>query len=190
MTRRGAIRAAELGSGVPGYMADFRPVRGRCRGGTKRKPCPSRWGVVRVSLDFRDAHAEVDRLATIECAQCGRTWRRISPPSMHQYQRVHLTIIAPATLTRWYRRGTWHRLGSDGLVVREASMADVSTAAEDHKARRLALASKVAAAKERKADAERKAHEATMDLLARIHDREDAEREAEAEAQAREVAMA
>lgn len=183
--RRSAVRAACRAGGLPRWSADIRTVRGRCL----RRRCRSRWGVVRVSLDFTGER--VDRLATVECATCGRTWRRITPPPIRSeagYQAVRLTLILPANARRWYSRGRWHREGDTAEVLGEADLGDLDEATRAHALRsdRAILAREARKAK-READ-EAEAHEATMALLARIEARREAEAEAEAAAAAREVA--
>jgi len=176
VTRRGAHHRATLAANLPEYLSDLRPVRGRCLG----RRCKSRWGIVRVSLDFRDP-ATVDRLATIECASCGRTWRRCKVPPITSpggYQAVRLTLILPASMHRWFARGRWHAEGSDGVVLAEATIGDLDEAARAHRIKAEARADRAAKAKA-KAEAEAvEQHHRTVDLLARLAAM-DAEREAE-----------
>src|SRR5512146_79611 len=99
LTRAALKRRAARDSGLARWEADLRLVRGRCLA----RRCRSRWGVVRVSLDFRDASG-VDRLATVECAACSRTWRRVHPPALRNAdgtQAVRLTLVLPGDVHRW-----------------------------------------------------------------------------------------
>lgn len=182
LCRAALKRRAARDSGLARWEADLRLVRGRCLA----RRCRSRWGVIRVSLDFRDPSG-VDRLATVECAACGRTWRRVRATvplrNADGTQAVRLTLILPGEVNRWRSRGTWHREGDDP-VLRNASLGDADEAASAHRARMDTRARAKAAAAARKAEREAADHEATMALLARWHER-DAERAAE-EAAARE----
>lgn len=174
--RRAAYKVACRVSGLPAYAADLDMVRGRCLA----RRCGSRWAVTRVSLDFR---AEViDRYATLECALCGRTWRRCRVPGLRSkagYQAVRLSLIVPAKVKRWKSRGTWHREGDDALVIRNADLGDLDEAASNH----AVLANRKADARARraakKAAAEAESAIETRDWLARMAER-DAQRAAEA----------
>ena len=182
--RRGAHHRATLGAGIPEYASDIRPIRGRCR----KRTCGGRWGVVRVTIDFRDP-ALLDRTATLECAACGRTWRRVKDTRVTSpagYQEVRLTLILPATADRWYSRGRWHREGDDATILREADIGDLDEAARAYRKREDALASRKAAARERREAEEREAHAHTMDLLARLAAMDAARAAEEAEASMRE----
>lgn len=185
LRRPGALRAACTRSGVPRYAADWRLYRGRCL----RRRCGSRYAVARVSLDFT-GH-EVDRLATLECVKCGRTWRRIAPPriaSAAGYQSVRLTLILPRDVTRWFSRGRWHRDGDEATVLAEADLSDVDEAARDHRSRQSRRLAAIDRARERKQAAEREAHERTAALLAHLAEVDAARAAAEAEAAEREGA--
>lgn len=184
--RRSAIRAATRGAGIPQWSSDIRPVRGHCKGGTKRKPCPSRWAVVRVSIDFRDA-SRLDRLATLECARCGRTWRRISAPPIRSeagYQAVRLTLILPATAKRWYSRGHWHRTGDDALVLRDADLSEASDAIRDYRKRQDARYASRERSKVKREAEDAAATASFQATLARLDERDAREREQAAEEQA------
>lgn len=137
-TRRSARRKAAQDAGVPKYAAEMRPVRGRCRAvlGRAHRPCDNRWGIVRVSVDLTSREA-VDRLATVECASCGHVWYRTTPPKVTdgQYQSVRLSVIIPSELRRWYARGRWRTQGTDAVVIREATLADLMAAMDDWRAR-------------------------------------------------------
>lgn len=192
MCRRAAIREATRKAGIPQWSSDMRPVRGKCLGRVKRKPCGSRWGVVRVSLDFRDPE-RVDRLATIECASCGRVWRRTKPTSVRSaagYQAVRLTVILPATAERWYSRGAWHRDGDDALVLRDADLGDVDEAARAHNARVNARLTARANDRARREAADREAIARGTAALAAHDQMREADEQAEREAAAREAANA
>lgn len=187
--RRSARHRAAVLAGIGQYVNDIRPVRGRCKGGTKRRPCQSRWAAVRVSLDFRDP-ARVDRLATLECVVCGRVWRRVRPIAIRSadgYQAVLLDVILPASVNRWYSRGTWHRDGDDALVIRNARLDDVDEAV----LRNDGIMDRRRAAKER-ALQKRAAEDAVSiarlrETLATMDARREAERQDEAAAAAREA---
>ena len=184
--RRSALRLAAESGGIPKWASDMRPVRGRCKGGTKRRPCRSRWAVPRVSLDFRDT-SRVDRVATLECVGCGHTWRRIAAPPIRSeagYQAALLTLIIPATANRWYSRGRWHREGDDAQVLVNADLIEANDAIRAWQGRVDKRAAAQARQRAKRAAEEAEAHERTMALLARLHEA-DAAREAE-EAAARE----
>lgn len=176
LSRRAAARVARDAAAIPGYLSDLRPVRGKCR----RPRCGSRWGIVRVTLDFRDPE-RIDRFSATECAKCGHVWRRVREPAITSpagYQAVRLTLILPATMNRWFARGHWHREGDDGVVIPEANIGDLDEAARAHRKREDAIAMRKAKARA-KADAEAvEQHRRTMDLLARLAEM-DAARERE-----------
>lgn len=182
--RRGAHHRATLGAGIPEYASDIRPVRGRCR----KRTCGSRWGVVRVSIDFRDP-LRVDQFATLECAACGRTWRAVKVPpltSREGYQAVRLTLILAGSVNRWFSRGRWHREGDDAVMLREADIGDLDEAARAHGARADRIAERKAAARLAREEAEREQHAATMNLLDRLAAMDAARAAEEAEARMRE----
>lgn len=183
--RRAAIHATCRAAELPLWAADLITVRGQCRGRFKRKRCRSRWGVYRVSLDFTGER--VDRLATVECAVCGRTWRRAKVPpitSAAGYQTTRLTVILPRSARRWFARGRWHREGEDATVLRDATIGDVDEAARAHGIRADRIAARRARAAARKVEDEAAARERMAALLETLHARD----EAEAEARAREDA--
>jgi hypothetical protein len=164
--RRGARHVAGEAAGLPAYANDLRAFRGRCLA----RRCTSRWGIVRLSLDFRDP-LRVDRLATMECAVCGRVWRRVREPSITSsagYQAVRLTLILPATMKRWFARGRWHAEGADAVVLPEADLGDLDEAARAHRVKSEALASRKAAVKAKRETEDVAQHHRTMDLLARL----------------------
>lgn len=180
--RRSAIRAACRAGGLPLWAADMVTVRGRCHGRVKRRPCGSRWGVVRVSLDFTGER--VDRLATVECAMCGRTWQRVKPPAITSaagYQTTRLTLILPRSARRWFARKRWHQDGDTATVVRDATIGDVDEAARAHGVRADRLAARRARAAERAVEAEREAR-LRMATLIEVLDARDAERAAHGDA--------
>lgn len=186
MTRRGAHHRATLAAGLPGYLSDLRPIRGRC---LKRR-CSSRWGVVRVTLDFRDPE-RIERFAALECAACGRVWRRCKVPpitSREGYQAVRLTLILPATMHRWYARGRWHAEGEDAVIIGEANISDLDEAARAHRAKAEAAADRKARARA-KAEAEALAdHERAMQTLTMMAELDAARAAEERAAEEREAA--
>lgn len=183
LCRRDAVRAAARDAGIPMYASDIRPRRGKCM----KRRCKSRWAVPRVSLDFRDPD-RIDRLATLECASCGRTWRRIPDGTTVRtpgtgYLAARVTLILPSTAHRWRSRGRWHREGSDGLVLVNADVGELEDAVDTHRVRmgkRADARERAAAKREAEAAADR---EATREWLARVHEA-DAAREAEERAAA------
>lgn len=191
-SRRAARRKVARDAGVPYYSADFAPVRGRCLRPTRRGVCGSRYGIVRVSIDLT-SRATVDRLATVECAVCGHTWRRVAPPervtSREGYQSVRLTIIVPGADRVNYSRATHKRTVEAGAcVMTGATIPDLMAAMDDWRRRNgqyLATRERAAA---RKVEADTEARRRMAARLAQWAER-DAERAAdEAAAQAREVA--
>lgn len=171
--RRSAIRSACRAAALPLWAADMLTVRGQCRGRVKRKPCRSRWGVYRVSLDFTGE--SVDRLATVECAQCGRTWRRAKVPPITSpagYQTTRLTLILPRSARRWFARGRWHRDGEDATVIRDASIGDVDEAARAHGMRADRLATRRQRAIARRDADEHESQLRVNALLAALAERE------------------
>jgi hypothetical protein len=107
-------------------------VRGRCA----RKSCVSRYGIVRLTLDFRD-RKRVDQSARLECAACGRVWSGAKVPELpHDVQRHAITLILPPEkrVLIWTRRGTVHREGDDAYIVENATYdAYLDAFAEWHK---------------------------------------------------------
>lgn len=148
---------------LPAYLADFRLIPGACR----KRRCKSRYGVVRLSLDYRDRD-RVDRLATVECALCGRTWRRCREPRLAEYQSCRLTLILPHAQRRYYARKRWHVEGADAIVIRDATQSDLMAASGDWHARHDRREAARARLAERKAAAERETNAHTADLLARL----------------------
>jgi len=164
--RRGARRLAAERSGVPAYQLDLDTTRGACLADR----CGSRWGVDRLTVDLRGR--EVDRFAHIECAVCGRVWRRtrLSPiRTRHGAQRVLVTAILPARAERWFARGRWHREGDDALVLDNASISDLDEAARAHRARMDQVLVRLARAKERRASLEAEALGKARSLIAHLH---------------------
>jgi hypothetical protein len=153
----------------------LRLVKGRCR----KRGCPSRWGVTRVTADYRDAR-RVDYLAMVECARCGRTWRRVKVPEWTSYQSVRLTLILPHAQRRWYARGRWHSEGEDGITLREARYSDMTAAVEDWRRRSGLRLARLDRAKVRKQEREAQGLRDVQALIARL-DARDAERVAERE---------
>lgn len=180
-SRQALESRARRSAAIPSYLADFRLVPGACR----KRRCKSRFGIVRLSVDTRDRE-RIDTLATVECAACGRVWRRTRPPKLGEYQSTALTLVLPATERRWYARGRWHREGDDAVVVRDATQADLMAATGDWRKRNAALGAAKVRAAERKAAAERETHERTMATLARLAELDAARAADEAAAAARE----
>lgn len=158
LTNRQRIRA-----GIPAYLSDFRLVPGSC---AKRR-CRSRYGVVRLSIDMT-SRERCETLATIECADCGRTWRRIRAPRLTEYQRTRLTLILPGDQRRWYSRGHWHTEGHDAFVIRDATQLELMAAQDDWRTRNAQYLDAKSRAKRRREDAEREQHAHAADLLARL----------------------
>lgn len=190
-TRAQAARLAAAATAIPDYDLDLRLTRGRCL----RRRCGSRWAVTRVTIDFRPD--TIERTATLECAECGRVWRRVAVPASTpdrpalrtaRGQTCRVTAILPASAHRWRSRGRWHRSGDDALILTDASAGDLSDAARDHRERVSRKFATRERARERREAADLAAVEAARSLLARIHAREEAARAAEAEAAAREAA--
>lgn len=166
LTRRAACHVTAEAAGLPAYLSDLRPVRGKCR----RPRCQSRWAVVRITLDFRDPE-RIERFAATECVKCGHVWRRVAEPRITSpagYQAVRLTLILPATFDRWYSRGRWHREGDDAVILGEAHIADLDEATRAHRKRADSAATRKAAARARAEAAAIADHERTMSLLARL----------------------
>lgn len=189
MNRRAAIKAGARSAGIPVWSSDIKPVRGKCLGRVKRGKCGSRWAIPRVSLDFRDA-TRIDRLAVLECARCGRVWRRIkadqSVRSREGYLTAKLTLILPASINRWYSHGAWHREGDDALVLVNATVADLDDAVEHHRKRADAREAGRARAKAKAYEADVIAIARSRAMLDQLAERDAAEAEAEREAAMRE----
>ena len=178
MTGKRSLLVNQRGAaGIPAYLADLKLVRGSCLERKRGKRCRSRYGIVRLSIDFRSARSR-DTLATVECARCGHVWYRTRPPALGEYQSVRLTLILPAYLNRWFARGRWHAEGSDGLVLTDATWADLIEAQTDWRKRADQLTAAAAKKAAKKAATEAEAIAATRTLLASW-----AEREAEAAAE-------
>lgn len=184
LSREHALAAAAARSGIPAYQLELVTVRGRCLA----RRCGNRWGVVRLTIDLRSR--EADRFAHVECAACGRVWRRTHPipVSRRGYQRALVTAILPASAHRWYARGRWHREGDDAEVLRECSIGDLDEAVRAYRARRDAIVARLARARERRAALEAEALARSRALMARIHEREAETAREEAAAAAREAA--
>lgn len=183
--RRGARRLAGERSGIPAYQLELDTIRGKCLA----RRCPSRWGVYRLTVDMRGR--EVDRYAHVECALCGRVWRRcrLTPiRNRHSLQRVLVTAILPASAHRWYARGRWHREGDDAVVLTDASIGDLDEAARAYRARMDRVLCRLQRAKDLRASREAEALTASRALMARLHAMDAERAEAEAEAARREAA--
>lgn len=195
LTRPGARRSVARGIAQTTVTADalggVEPKLTR----THCKRCGARWGAYRLTLDTRDTARAIERIATIECARCARTLRRVkadtAPPTERVdgvlVQRVRMTLILPAKVTRWYSRGAWHRTGDDGTVLTDATLADVDEAARLHRAALTARLDGKARAKARKEASDLEAVARSQALLAAIHAREAEQAAEEAAAVAREA---
>lgn len=98
---------------------------------------------MRVTIDTRDPE-RTDRSALMECALCGHVWGATTLPDLRlrngAMPRVLLTLILPparGTGARiWYnRRGRAIRVGTDALVVTDASYTQLADALSDHRER-------------------------------------------------------
>lgn len=168
---------------LPAYLADFRLVPGQCR----KRRCKSRYGVIRLSLDFT-SRERVDRFATVECAACGHTWRRCREPRLAEYQTTRLTLILPSSQRRWYARGRWHVQGTDAIVLRDATQLDLMAAFDDWRVRNGQYLDSRARAKAKREAADLEARERAAVTMAKLAEL-DAERERqEQEAEARDAA--
>jgi len=185
LDRAQARAAAAARAGLAPYTLDLATVRGRCLA----RRCAGRWGVVRITVDLRGR--EADRFAAVECAACGRVWRRVATPPVRTrrgFQSVLLTAILPASAHRWYARGRWHREGDDGEVLRECDLGDLDEAVRAYRGRQSAVLMRLQRAKDRRASLEAAALADSRALMARLADI-DAQRAAdEAAAAAREAA--
>lgn len=181
LARRSLLARQRRAAGIPRYSADFRLIRGACA-----KPrCGSRLGVVRMSIDYT-SRKDREVMATIECAKCGRTWRRIKPPKLGEYQSVRLTLLLPGDQRRWFARGRYHVTGTDHVEITEGTWPDLLEAEAQWRKRNDAYTSSVAkakATKEAKAAAERLE---TAAWLARMGEKRAERDREEAEAAARE----
>lgn len=172
-SRQGLEAAQRRDLHLPAYLTDFRLIPGLCR----RRRCKSRYGVVRVSIDYRDRD-RFEVLATVECASCHRTWRRTRAPKLGEYQHCRVTLILPAHQRRYYARKRWHVEGDDAVVIRDATWSELMAAADDWRTKNVRRQAARARLAERKAREERETHEATMNLLERLAER-DRQRELE-----------
>lgn len=154
-TRRQVARAAaDAIAGLPSWQADLTTVRGRCTARAGRGRCPSRYALIRQTIDLRSAR-EVARYTTLECARCGHVWRRVNDARCRQGpstgQRCVITLILPGgDRERWYARGRWHAAGTDGIEVRNATRAQLDDAARDWRERNARYLTTQARATERR----------------------------------------
>lgn len=136
-SRSAVARGLARRVGVALEQTDFRAGlrRGRCA----QRRCPSRFAIVRVTIDLRDPTRQ-DHSATLECALCGRTWTRAPVPDLRlsggRQPRVLLTIHAPpprGESRRTYRttRGALRVVGTDSRTIVNASYRDLEIALED-----------------------------------------------------------
>lgn len=180
-TARSLRRRQRAAARCPSYASDFHLVRGRCLA----RRCDSRWGIVRLSIDTR-SRERLDTLATVECARCGRTWYRTTPPRLGEYQSTRLTLVLPGDARRWFARGRWHVEGEDAITVADATWDDLIAAQDDWKRRNGQYLDAKAKQKAKvEADVIRQ-HEWAQDLIARLHARDAERAAAEAEANERE----
>lgn len=168
---------------LPAYLTDFRLIPGHCR----KRRCRSRFGIVRVSLDFT-SRERVDQLATVECAACGHTWRRVKVPRLAEYQTTRLTLILPSEQRRWYARGRWHVQGDDAVVLRDATQSDLMDAYTDWRTRNGQLLASRERARAKREEADREATERARATMAKLAERDAERAREEAEAAAREAA--
>jgi len=165
--RRDARRMAGQRSGIPAYQLDLATTRGRCLA----RRCASRWAVTRVTVDLRGR--EVDRFAHVECAACGRVWRRtrlVPITAPNGAQAVLVTAILPASARRWYAHGAWHREGDDALVLVNASIGDLDDAARARRVRMDSVYRRLQRAKDLRASREADALTTSRALMARLHE--------------------
>jgi hypothetical protein len=145
--------------------------------------------VARVSIDFRADR--IDRIATIECASCSRTWRRSAVPPLASaagYQSVRLTLILPSAAKRWFARRRWRAELDGGIVIREATIPDLDEAAREHRATFDRHEATRERARAKRAAAEADQHRAAAAMLARLAESDAARAADEAAAAAREAA--
>lgn len=182
-------KAARRAAGLRRYESELRLHRGKCRA----KGCRSVWGVTRVSIDLAMSRERVDRLATVECVQCHRTWYRIAAPEVTRagYQAVLLTLIVPTGDKRvvFASHGGFHSNDADEtLVIPDASLAQLDEAYRAWRKRHDQLVGARDRAKLRRAEKEAEATRAGQAALARMDERR-AAREAE-ESEAEDAALA
>lgn len=183
--RRDAVRQSLALRDQP-WTANLALTRGRCR------RCPSRWAVTRLTLTFTQTE-RVTRYATLECAHCGHTWRRVAPtlaPGLHGEQRVRLTIVEPGsgrTIVRTVR-GRVIAQGEDIVTTNDVTLADVDEAVRAWRKRSGDNLTRRAIAQAKRAAEEAAAVARGRELRERWAERDAARAAEEAAAEAREVA--
>lgn len=183
--RRGSARDALARSlalrDIP-WSANLALTRGKCR------KCGGRYAVTRLTFTLTDPK-RVERYATLECAHCAHTWRRVKPdlaPGLHGEQRARLTIVEPGSGRTTVRtvRGRIIAHGEDTTTTSDITLAELDDAVRAWRKRSGDNLTRRAIAQQRKAAADGAARERMAALLAQWAER-DAE---EAAALAREVA--
>jgi hypothetical protein len=127
--RRGMARDALAQSialrDIP-WNANLALTHGKCR------KCGSRYAVTRLTFTLTDPQ-RVERYATLECAHCGHTWRRVKPdlaPGLHGEQRARITIVEPGsgrTIVRTVR-GRIIAHGEDTVTTPDVTLAELDDA--------------------------------------------------------------
>lgn len=155
MTRNQCASRLRRLAGLAGWEANFGQElrRGRCA----KRGCKSRYAVVRITYDLRDRR-EVLTSATLECAECGRTWRRTRVPDLREWKNVQrhaLTLILPPEkrVKIWVTRGHIKREGDDALIVENANYGLLMDAMAEWRKRNGTYEAAKARAKARKAEA-------------------------------------
>lgn len=189
VSRRAAIKAAtrRVADAVPAYQLSLRPVRGRCR----KRRCTSRWAVPRSTIDTRDPRA-IERVTVLECAGCGRAWRRVRdvPVQRRGMQSALVTLILPPAVKarRYTTHGSTKVVGDDARVIRNAGIGDTDDAAHEWRRRSGLVIDRKARVKARKAESDAVACAAGRAVIAAIDARRAAEAAEESAAAAREAA--
>lgn len=187
--RRGAARDALRRSlalrDIP-WNANLALTRGKCR------KCGSRYAVTRLTLTLTDPK-RVERYATLECAHCAHTWRRIRPdlaPGLHGEQRARLTIVEPGagrTIVRTVR-GRIIAHGEDTTTTHDVTLAELDDAVRAWRKRSGDNLERRALAQRRKVDAEADLRARMAVRITQWAERDAARAAEEAAAAAREAA--
>ena len=182
---RDALRQSLALRDVP-WSANLALTRGKCR------KCGSRYAVTRLTFTLTGP-LRVERYATLECAHCAHTWRRIQPtlaPGLHGEQRARLSIVEPGsgrTIVRTVR-GRVIATGEDTVTTPDVTLAELDDAVRAWRKRSGDNLTRRAIAQAKRA-ADDAAAIARGAILRAAWDARDAERAAdEAAALAREVA--
>jgi hypothetical protein len=187
--RRGSARDALARSlalrDIP-WNANLALTRGKCR------KCGSRYAVTRLTFTLTDPK-RVERYATLECAHCAHTWRRVKPdlaPGLHGEQRARLTIVEPGAGRTTVRtvRGRIIAHGEDTVTTCDVTLAELDDAVRAWRKRSGDNLTRRAIAQQRKADAEAPLRARMAERMAEWAARDAAAAADEAAAQAREVA--